>query len=137
MMEFAQSIAFVPQPAAAQGVGPAGGSQSAARPDSIARFQTLMFAPEGVANSAATTAPAAGNTGAGAAGRVQGWAEGVSAQWKGFDEAIQRMTTTQALTPQELLAMQHQLLKASVSLELTSKSAGVVERDIQTLIQRN
>jgi Type III secretion basal body protein I, YscI, HrpB, PscI len=131
-MEIAQQIAFVPQTATTQaaGQGQATGPASAAKPDSIARFQTLMFAPEGAASSATMLADGA-NTG------VQGWAEGVSSQWRGLDEAVQKMSTTQDLSPKELLSMQYQIMKASVSLELTSKSAGVVERDIQTLTQRS
>jgi hypothetical protein len=136
MMEFAQQIAFIPQAATTQAAGQATGPAAAARPDSIARFETLMFAPEGAANSTATTSPTAAAT-TGAGGGLQGWAEGVSSQWKGFDDAFQRISTAKDLSPQELLSIQHQLLKASVSLELTSKSAGVVERDIQTLTQRS
>jgi hypothetical protein len=135
-MEFAQQIAFVPQTATTQAAGQASGPAAAARPDSIARFQTLMFAPEGAAGSSATMSSTAAST-PGAAGGLQGWAEDVSSQWKSFDDAFQRVSTAKDLSPQELLAIQHQLLKASVSLELTSKSAGVVERDIQTLTQRS
>jgi hypothetical protein len=133
-MEIAQQIAFVPQTATAQAAGQTGGPASAAKPDSIARFQTLMFAPEGAAAGTATMSPAAAD---GAGARVQGWAEGMSSQWKGLDEAVQKMSTTQDLSPKELLSMQYQMVKASVSLELTSKSAGVVERDVQTLTQRS
>lgn len=132
-MEMAQQIAFVPQTTTAQAAGQIAGPSSAARPDSIARFQTLMFAPEGAASAAAT--PTANTPGAGA--QAQGWLEGVSSQWKGFDQVVQKMTATKDLSPQELLSLQYQMVKASVSLELTSKSAGVVERDIQTLIQRS
>jgi hypothetical protein len=130
-MELAQQIAFVPQTATAQAAGQTAGPSSAARPDSIARFQTLMYAPEGTASAAATV-----NT-PGAGAHMQGWLESVSSQWNGLDQSIQRMSSPNGLTPQELLSLQYQVLKASVSLELTSKSAGVVERDIQTLIQRN
>ncbi len=133
-MEFAQQIAFVPQTATTQaaGQGQATGPASAAKPDSIARFQTLMFAPEGAANTAATV-PATEV----ASTRVQGWAEGVSSHWKGLEQAVQKMTTSQNLSPQELLSMQFEMTKASVSLELTTKSAGMVERNIQTLTQRS
>jgi Type III secretion basal body protein I, YscI, HrpB, PscI len=134
-MEFAQQIAFVPQTATAQAAGQATGPSSAARPDSIARFQTLMFAPEGAATSAAMPSGAADTSGASV--RVQGWAEGMSSQWKGFDEAMQKMAATKDLSPKELLSLQYQLMKTSVSLELTSKSAGMVERNVQTLTQRS
>jgi hypothetical protein len=129
-MEIAQQIAFVPQTATAQAAGQATGPASAAKPDSIARFQTLMFAPEGTATGTAT---AADTTGA----RVQGWAESMSSQWKGFDQVVQQMQTAKDLSPRELLSLQYQMMKASVSIELTSKSAGVVERDIQALTQRS
>lgn len=129
-MEIAQQIAFVPQAATTQAAGQSGGPASAAKPDSIARFQTLMFAPEGAATSAAMPTDSAST-------RVQGWAEGVSSQWRGLEDAVQRMSTTQDLSPSELLSLQYQMMKASVSLELTSKSAGVVERNVQTLTQRS
>jgi hypothetical protein len=132
-MEVAQQIAFVPQTATAQAAGQATGSASAARPDSIARFQTLMFAPEDAATNAAMPDAATDNTGV----RVQGWAEGMSSQWKGFDQAVQKMMATKDLSPKELLSLQYQMMKASVSLELTSKSAGMVERNVQTLTQRS
>jgi type III secretion system YscI/HrpB-like protein len=131
-MEIAQQIAFVPQAATTQaaGQGQAAGPASAAKPDSIARFQTLMFAPEGAATSVTIPTDDAST-------RVQGWAEGVSSQWRGLEDAVQRMSTTQDLSPSELLSLQYQMMKASVSLELTSKSAGVVERNVQTLTQRS
>jgi Type III secretion basal body protein I, YscI, HrpB, PscI len=132
-MEVAQQIAFVPQTAMAQAAGQATGPASAARPDSIARFQTLMFAPEGAATNAAMPNAATESTGV----RVQSWAEGVSSQWKGFDQAVQKMMATKDLSPKELLSLQYEMTKASVSLELTSKSAGMVERNVQTLTQRS
>ncbi len=130
-MDFAQQIAFVPQAVTNQTAGQAGGSAAAARPDSIGRFEQLMFAPEGAAASSVSSASSI------AGGRLQGWAEGMSSQWHGLDQAMQKMATTKDMSPQELLSMQYQMVKASVSLELTSKSAGVVERDIQTLTQRS
>jgi type III secretion system YscI/HrpB-like protein len=136
VIESAQKIAFLPQPATVQSAGQ-GQGPSVARPDSVARFEVLMFAPGGTSNASTpatpqTTAPAEPGR-----GRLQGWVEDMSAQWKGVDQEIARMTTAKDMSPQELLSLQHKVLTASVSVELTSKSAGIVERDIQTLIQRS
>jgi type III secretion system YscI/HrpB-like protein len=135
VIESAQQIAFLPQAGTVQATGQGQGS-SVARPDSVARFEVLMFAPDGVGNTATPAALEATSMGS-TSGRFQGWVEDMSNQWKGFDQEIQRMTTAKDLSPQELLSLQHKVLNASVAVELTSKSAGIVERDIQTLIQRS
>jgi hypothetical protein len=95
-----------------------------------------MFKPDG-ANSAVNPTTLQTASVEPGTSRLQGWAEGMSEQWKGLDQEIQRISTGRDLTPQELLSLQHRVLTASVSVELTSKSAGIVERDIQTLIQRS
>jgi hypothetical protein len=135
VIEVAQQIAFLPQAGVVQATGQGQGS-SVAKPDSVARFEVLMFKPDG-ANSAVNPTTLQTASVEPGTSRLQGWAEGMSEQWKGLDQEIQRISTGRDLTPQELLSLQHRVLTASVSVELTSKSAGIVERDIQTLIQRS
>jgi hypothetical protein len=131
-MDMVPQTALLPaataSPAAAS-LAPSTGPQPAPT-DSISRFETLMYTP---GSDAAAASPAATGTQA----HLRGALEGLSTQWRGLDQVIARLSKTPELTPKEMMSLQYEMVKASTTLELTSKSAGIVERDVQTLIQRS
>ncbi|MCW7542115.1 hypothetical protein OOT46_30425 [Aquabacterium sp. A7-Y] len=138
-MEMSQAASLAAVMPAAAPVSPAGaGAAGPGRADAVARFETLLYAPGGA--TPATTAaldPTLSGTALQNTGGVRAWAHGLSQDWRKLESSVARLSATQELSARDLMALQYQVTTASVSLELSSKSAGMVERDVQSLLQRS
>lgn len=131
-----EPLAFVAQsPMATESLAPPSASR-----DSVARFETLFYAPAhaptGTDVVSAGWRPGAldaNTTGT----RLREYADGISALWRASAQRTEQLMNSPNLSYRELLVFQKEISSTLVSVELASKTSGMVESGVQTLIQRS
>jgi hypothetical protein len=104
-----------------------------AAPDSVARFEQLMYAPS------ANVQPAAGGLLAAAVGenRLQVHLQRLSERWEAGQVTLQKFTGNAEFTTKDLIQTQMQMISCALDVELSAKCAGIFENGVQTLTQRS
>lgn len=140
-----QPLAFVAQSPAVENFAP----QSASRA-SVARFENLLYAPvNGQSTLTASTVnggrpevvsmgwqSASPNTNT-AGTRLRAYADEISALWRASAQKTDQLMNSPNLSYRDLLVFQREISSTLVSVELASKTSGMVESGVQTLIQRS
>ena len=133
-MQAIEPLGYVPQTSVT--------TQLPAARDSVARFENLLYAPgaTSAANTHGTialswqTQPA--NPPAGAS-RLRAYADEISALWRASAQRSEQMMNAPGVSYRDLLLFQREMSSTLVSVELASKTSGMVESGVQTLIQRS
>jgi hypothetical protein len=110
-------------------------TQLPAAPASVARFEQLMFAPANAA-SAGSAGPARLSLDAGRSSSVRQYMESLSHRWQAGQNTLQQMTEAGNFTSRELVLTQIHMINCALDVEVSSKSAAMVENGVQTLTQR-
>ena len=106
-----------------------------ATPDSVARFEQLMYAPSGSAN----VQPAANGLLTAQVGesRLQVHLQRLSDRWEAGQVTLQKFTGNAEFTTKDLIQTQMQMISCALDVELSAKCAGIFENGVQTLTQRS
>lgn len=112
--------------------------------ESAVRFEKLLYAPipKAGAIDAASTLLSAGRLGVPfvpntAAPGLRAYADSISAMWHASAERSARLLDNPQPSYRDLLVFQRDLGATLVSVEIASKTSGIVESGVQTLIQRS
>jgi hypothetical protein len=132
-----QPLAFVAQNPTAEHVAP----QFASR-ESVARFENLLYAPvTGQSTLMASTVnggrPEVVSLGWQSGTRLRAYADEMSALWRASAQKTEQLMNSPNLSYRDLLVFQREISSTLVSVELASKTSGMVESGVQTLIQRS
>ena len=135
MLQAIQPLGFAPQTSIA--------TQLPASRESVSRFESLLYAP-GAKSTATTPAgtiafnshPEAASTPAGTS-RLRAYADEVSALWRASAQRSEQIMNAPGVSYRDLLMFQREMSSTLVSVELASKTSGMVESGVQTLIQRS
>lgn len=120
-------LAFAPQ-SSQNGVGRAPSS-----PESVARFEQLMFAPNNTSTASASNSFAASGVGE---NRLQLHLERLSQRWEASQAALHRFSDGKEVTTKDLVVTQMQMINCALDVEVSSKCASIFENGVQTLTQR-
>ena len=110
---------------------PAGRLPSAS--DSVARFEQLMFAPNGATTAGSNTLSAASGVGN---NRLQLHLERLSDRWEASQASLSRFADGKDVTAKDLVVTQMQMINCALDVEVSSKCASTFENGVQTLTQR-
>jgi hypothetical protein len=101
---------------------------------SVARFESLLYAP--TTKTSASLQPEALKFQDGAA-RLRAYADEMSALWRANAIKAEQMMNGPSVSYRDLLVFQREIGSTLVSVELASKTSGMVESGVQTLVQRS
>lgn len=101
---------------------------------SVARFEQLMFAPDG--NAAAGATPGASTVGGVGDNRLQVHLQRLSDRWEAGQSAVNRLASRNDVSAKDLIVTQMQMINCALDVEVSSKCASVFENGVQTLTQR-
>ncbi|GFE82387.1 hypothetical protein GCM10011487_43870 [Steroidobacter agaridevorans] len=101
---------------------------------SVARFEQLMFAPNG--NAAASATPGALTLGGVGDNRLQVHLQRLSDRWEAGQSAVNRLASRNDVSAKDLIVTQMQMINCALDVEVSSKCASVFENGVQTLTQR-
>jgi hypothetical protein len=102
---------------------------------SVARFEQLMFAPNG-ASAAGAMAPGSLTVGGVGDNRLQVHLQRLSDRWEAGQSAVNRLASRNDVTAKDLIVTQMQMINCALDVEVSSKCASVFENGVQTLTQR-
>jgi hypothetical protein len=124
-------LAFAPTNAIETG----GLTRVAASPESVARFEQLLYA-QPISAGATTSASVVPSSGVSSPG-LGHYFEKLSQRWDAGQLTLQRMTEHGEFTTRDLVTAQMQMVNCALDMELSSRCAGMFENGVQTLIQRS
>ncbi len=101
--------------------------------DSVARFEQLMFAPNGTTSASATTLSAANGVGN---NRLQVHLQRLSERWEAGQANLSRFADGKEITTKDLVVTQMQMINCALDVEVSAKCASIFENGVQTLTQR-
>lgn len=127
-----QPIVVDPLALASRGALEAGGAAPLpASPGAVQKFNQLMFSAGGAA-APATVSPMLADTG----NSLAAFAQRVSQRWETGQEALKGLANDGKVDASELIQVQIQLMNCALDVELSSKSASLLENGVQTVMQR-
>jgi len=134
-MQAIQPLGYMPQTSTA--------TQLPAARESVARFESLLYAPGATSTAPNPTGaialgwqPEAGSFAA-RASRLREYADEISALWRANAQRSEQIMNAPGVSYRDLLMFQREMSSTLVSVELASKTSGMVESGVQTLIQRS
>ncbi|HEY0682018.1 MAG TPA: hypothetical protein VGD45_06790 [Steroidobacter sp.] len=108
-------------------------SRAPSSPDSVARFEQLMFAPNNATSANSATLNAVNGVGN---NRLQLHLERLSERWEASQAALNRFADRKDVTTKDLVVTQMQMINCALDVEVSSKCASIFENGVQTLTQR-
>ena len=108
-------------------------SRAPSSPESVARFEQLMFAPNNAASAGAPGSITASGVGE---NRLQLHLERLSERWEASQAALNRFSDRKEVTTKDLVVTQMQMINCALDVEVSSKCASIFENGVQTLTQR-
>ena len=100
---------------------------------SVARFEQLMFAPNGATSANSTTLNAANGVGN---NRLQLHLQRLSERWEASQASLNRFADRNDVTTKDLVVTQMQMINCALDVEVSAKCASIFENGVQTLTQR-
>lgn len=100
---------------------------------SVARFEQLMFAPNGATTAGSNTLSAASGVGN---NRLQLHLERLSNRWEASQASLNRFADGKDVSAKDLVVTQMQMINCALDVEVSSKCASTFENGVQTLTQR-
>lgn len=101
--------------------------------ESVARFEQLMFAPNGTTAAGSTTLSGASGVGD---NRLQLHLQRLSERWEASQSALSRFADRNDVTTKDLVVTQMQMINCALDVEVSAKCASIFENGVQTLTQR-
>jgi hypothetical protein len=148
MQNIVQQLAFARNPADAADLAPVRPSS-----ESVARFEQLLNVPGASPRPEAVQAigrsepaqmiqtsfsPTSSNhVESLTLSHVRHYAEDLSNRWDATQKMVDRVIHADNISPRELLSVQQALTNGTIVFDVTTKAAGMIEQDMQTLIQRS
>lgn len=120
-------LAFAPQ--STQGSA----MRLSAAENSVARFEQLMFAPNGASPAGAGALSAASGVGN---NRLQLHLQRLSERWEASQASLSRFADRNDVTTKDLVVTQMQMINCALDVEVSAKCASIFENGVQTLTQR-
>jgi hypothetical protein len=102
---------------------------------SVARFEQLMFAPNGTSAAGAAMPGSMTVSGVGD-NRLQVHLQRLSDRWEAGQSAVNRLASRNDVTAKDLIVTQMQMINCALDVEVSSKCASIFENGVQTLTQR-
>lgn len=102
---------------------------------SVARFEQLMFAPNGSSPVGSMSAASITQGGVGD-NRLQVHLQRLSDRWEAGQSAVNRLATRNDVSAKDLIVTQMQMINCALDVEVSSKCASIFENGVQTLTQR-